>query len=179
MSTTPCTSDSINMINLVKALELYLNDSSEISKKCLLISGFATDEIEESSQLYTFFLGKALEYDFQRLEILKSCRSKTEKSDLLNKISRTTSVVIGNTRLEMIRKALIQYRFESSYIMTKYLIKNDFNSSDTDLYHPTYQFFLENILNVEYHRWRYLRCNFRCARKLKSATTETEEVKKK
>ena len=177
-------------LKLMKASTLYATESPTLIKKCMILAGFDKKcDLQESGQLYTFCLGRALEYDFERLDLLKSCNSKGIKiknelnsrpllqTTMASKVS-SSKVLVTNSKFEMIKKALGRYRFESCYFMVKCMIEAGFKSSETDIYHPTYQLCLENALLSELNRWRYLRSNFRRARRSKIASPSLEAENK-
>ena len=161
-SMTSFPKDVSQLIKIVKAIKLYKKETPMLIRKCMLKAGFETIDLAECGQLYSYCLGRALEYEFQRLELLKQ--------SLEVKQTNTSTELIDTTncsKLDTIKKALVRYRFESCYTIVKCMLKAGFESSETDVYHPIYQACLEQALLTELNRWRYLRSTFRRAKRRK------------
>ena len=162
--------DASCLIKLVNAIKLYKKETPLLIRECLLQAGFETAELAECSQLYSYCLGRALEYEFQRLDLLK-VSDKVSPTNLSADLIEATNC----SKLVMIKKALIRYRFESCYTMVKCMLKAGFDSSETDVYHPIYQACLEQALLSELNRWRYLRSTFRRAKRRKNIDLQSKE----
>jgi len=154
---------SLHELKVLKAIELYTNESPMLIKKCIHLAGFNKSDLQECGSLYTHFFGMALEYDFERLELLKNSKRNEMKSYLS---SKSITTIDANCELEKIRKALTRYKFESCLTMVKCMIKAGFQSSETDMHDSNYLLCFENAVQAETMRWRYLRSNFRKARKM-------------
>lgn len=158
---------SMHNNKLFKSIELYINESPLLIKKCMLLAGFDESDLKENGSLYTHFLGMALEYEFYRLELLKS-GSLNERIEMKSSLLSDSVININSTTnnnncisIEKMKKALTIYKFDSCLTMVKYMIEVGLNPSETEVHHPSYLLCLENALQYEHYRWRYHRSNFR------------------
>jgi len=157
--------NSMYTLKVLKAIELYTNEIPSIMKKCLIQEGFNKSDIKECGSLYTHFLGMALEYDFERLENLKNSSNIIEMNSLIFTKSINNINTANNCKLQKIRKALTRYKFESCLILVKCMMKVGFQSSEIEMSDSNYHLCFETAIQCETMRWRYLRSNFRQARK--------------
>ena len=157
--------NSLYALKVLKAIELYTNKSPSFMKKCLIQEGFNKSDVKECGSLYTHFLGMALEYDFECLENLKNASNVIETNSLIITKSINNINTANDCKLQKIRKALTRYKFESCLILVKCMIEAGFQSSEIELSDPHYQICLETAIQCETMRWRYLRSNFRHARR--------------
>ena len=117
-----------NISNKIKTrlgLKLHARLSSKLIKRCMILSGFNKSESDECSQLYLYFMGMTLEYEIERLKIL--CRysdcNLMKVSDKLKALSKTQFMTNEcNDTLEMIKKAMMRYRYESYFLLVKCML---------------------------------------------------------
>ena len=166
-STTIC--QASNKMRIHRALKLYARQSSKLIKRCMILAGFEDHETNEFGHLYMFFMGMSLEYEFERLKILKS-HDKYNLEIASAKLKYFSQTRITNIecspKLEMMKRGMARYRFESCYIMVKCMIKSGFRSSDTEICSSRYKHFLRKALDYEHLRWKYLRFTSRLEKKL-------------
>ena len=158
---------------MLTASELYISESLGLHKRCMSMVGFSEEETHECGELFTFFFGKAIEYETNRLEHIRYSIPKESFSDEPSPILFMSDMnSINESKLEMMRKALMRYRFESYYTMVKCMIKAGFKSSDTEVFDPVYQNLLESVLKIELMHWKSLRSTFRRKHNMKYVTKQ-------
>ena len=160
--------ESLHAQQMLYAINLYTNESPILIKNCMLQAGFVNSDTQESGLLYTFFLGTALDYDFERLKLLKRpSRPDGNENEIESRsFSPNIDTNIGTSlKLEMVKKALNRYKYESCYTLVKCMLKAGLEPSKTYMCDPAYHICLQNVLECETIRWRHLRSSFRKARK--------------
>ena len=176
ISSTQSIDSTMDSPKMLEASELHINESLILHKRCMSMVGFSDDETQECGELFTFFFGKALEYEIDRLEHIRHCIPKdflAEEPCSILFMSDMNSV--KKSKLEMMRKALMRYRYESYYTMVKCMIKAGFTSSDTEVFDPRYQDLLESVLKIELTLWKSLRSTFRREHIIKYVTIQSKK----
>ena len=168
---------AVDKTKIDQGLELYKRQSSALILNCMMLAGFEGSEINEFSPLYIHFMEMALEYEFERLKVIKKYKefgpkiASSKIKDFLNALNiRTTN----NCKFEKLSKAMIRYRYDSCFIMVKCMTKAGFSSSDTEIYDHTYQYFLNKAINIEYVRCKNLRLTM-----LENVKGESKEKKQR
>ena len=105
-------------------------------------------------------MGMILDYEFEKLQILQKYiyDRETARNKLMSLLKRQViKNIIYNSKLQTLKKAMVRYRYESSFVTVKCMIRSGLGSSDTEIFHPTYCYFLRGALHFELTRWKYLR----------------------
>lgn len=167
--TKACNDNPITNENKMNAaLNLYMREILVLIKRCMLLAGFENNETNESGQLYIYFMGRTLEYEFERLKIINKCKPESSKSELDSMLQVQKMNMKHSSRMEMMEKAMMRYRFESCYAVVKCMLHADFSDPDIEIYNPTYQLFLEKALHEEYICWKHLNSSMKLKVKIES-----------
>ena len=169
-SVTPTNKNTSDKKKTLLGLKLYARLSSKLIKRCMVLAGFNKDESNQSSQLYLYFMGMALDYELERLKMLCSydncnVRIVSEKLKVFSKTQFATNE--HNHKLEMMKKAMMRYRYDSCCLMVKCMIKVGFSPSATEIGNLRYRYFLRKAIHYEQVRWNYLKVSKKLGKKAK------------